>query len=310
MNKLGKLEKVPLRGYWKSEPRNFTTWLSERDNLDLLGDTIGISIETEQIEASAGDFNADILAKDEDGNYVIIENQLEETDHKHLGQIITYASVKEAKTIVWIARKFRDEHRKAVEWLNEHTDDEINIFAIEIELWKIGNSDCAAKFSIVEKPNEWVKILKKSQKTNETSETELKRLNFWAGLKDYAVENNIKYFTHKASKDHWFNISMGISGSYLSLTISFQNNKITCSFWIDDDKEFFDSLESNKNDIEKDLGYKLNWDRKPNKKASCIIIEKTNDFSIGENEMAYKWLTEKVIEFKKVFGDYIKKINV
>jgi hypothetical protein len=307
MNKFGRLEEVPLRDYWKNEPQNFTKWLSEKENLDLLGKTIGISLETEQTEAEVGDFYADILAKDENGNYVIIENQLETTDHTHLGQIIAYASGKEAKTIVWIAKKFRDEFKKAIEWLNEHTDDDINFFAIEIELWKIGNSDPAPKFAIVEQPNEWAKVFKKTRNVKETSETELKRLEFWTGLKDYALENKINFFTHKPSKDHWYNISMGISGAYISLTALIQTNKITCSFWIDDNKELFDNLESYKNDIEKDLGYSLNWDRKSdNKKASCIIIDKQNDFTNEDNNDAYEWLIEKAIQFQNTFGNYWK----
>ena len=310
MNKLGILEEVPLRDYWKSEPNDFTKWLAKKENLDLLGKTIGISLETDQTEAAVGDFSADILAKDEDGNYVIIENQLEATNHTHLGQIIAYASGKEAKTIVWIAKKFRDEFKKAIEWLNLHTDDDINFFAIEIELWKIGNSDPAPKFSVVEQPNEWAKVFK-TRNTKETSETELKRLEFWTGLKDYAIENKITFFTHKPSKEHWYNIAMGISGAYISLTILIQNNKITCSFWIDDDKQLFDALESYKKDIERDLGYSLTWDRKPDhKKASCIITDKPNDFTNDDNNMAYKWLIEKATEFRKVFGDYLKKLSL
>lgn len=310
MEKLGKLEKVSLREYWKNEAKDFTIWLSEKENLDLLGDTIGISIETSQIEASVGDFNADILATDEDGNYVIIENQLEETDHKHLGQIITYASGKEAKTIVWIAKKFRDEHKKAIEWLNEHTDDDISFFGIEIELWKIGKSELAPKFSIIEKPNEWAKVVKNT-KTKETTETQLKRLDFWAGLKEYANENNIAIFTQKPSKDHWYNVAIGTSGVYLSLTAQIYYNKITCSLYIHNDKKIFDNLEEYKNDIERDLNISLIWNRKAeNTKSSSIIIEKSYDFNNEDSNTAYKWLTENAVEFKKVFVNYLNKINL
>ena len=202
MTKFGRLEEVSLRDYWKSEPRNFTKWLSEKENIELLGEEIEIDLELIQTEANVGAFSADILAKDGNGNYVIIENQLEKTDHDHLGKIITYASGKEAKTIVWIAKKFSEEHKKAIEWLNEHTDDDINFFAIEIELWKIGNSDPAPKFSIVEKPNEWAKIIKSKENVKESNDTQIKRLEFWTGLKEYANENNIHIFTQKPPKDH------------------------------------------------------------------------------------------------------------
>lgn len=310
MNKLSRLEEVPLREYWKSEPENFTNWLSQKENLDLLGDTIGISLEIEQREASVGNFFADILAKDGNGNYVIIENQLEATDHTHLGQIIAYASGKDAKTIIWIAKKFRDEYKKAIEWLNEHTDDDISFFAVEIELWKIGNSELAPKFSIIEKPNEWAKVIKNTITTKETTETELKRLDFWTGLKEFANEKNVTIFTQKPSKDHWYNIAIGTSGVCLSLTAQVYYNKITCSFHIFDNKKIFDDLESYKNDIEKDLGYSLIWNRKAeNTKSSSIIIEKSYDFKNEDCNIAYDWLTERAVEFKKIFVEYFNKIN-
>jgi len=312
MNKFGRLEEVSLRDHWKNEALNFTNWLAEKENLELLGKTIGISLEIEQREAAVGSFYADILAKDGNGNYVIIENQLEATDHSHLGQIIAYASGKDAKTIVWIAKKFRDEFRKAIEWLNQHTDDDINFFAIEIELWKIGDSAPAPKFSIIEKPNEWAKIIKDTGniKGKTKTETELKRLDFWTGLIEYANENNISIFTQKSSKDHWYNVAIGTSGVWVSLTVLFSNNKITCGFYIFDDKKLYDDLESLKNEIEKEMGYPLIWDRKQdNVKASCIFIEKTIDFKNEDNKIAYKWMTDNAVIFRKVFTNYLNKIN-
>ena len=310
MNKLGRFIEVPLREQWKNEAIDFTNWLSEKENLDLLGDAIGISLEMEQREAAVGNYYIDILAKDENGDYVIIENQLEATDHSHLGQIITYASGKNAKTIVWIAKKFRDEFKKAIEWLNEYTDDEINFFAIEIELWKIGNSEPAPRFSIVEQPNEWAKVFKNTRTTKDTTETQIKRLDFWTGLKEYANECNISIFTQKPSKDHWYNVAIGTSGVCLSLTAQIYYNKITCSFHIFDDKKIFDDLEVYKKDIENELGYSLTWNRKAdNTKSSSIIIEKSYDFKNEDCKIAYKWLTEKAKEFKEIFVNYLKRIN-
>ena len=312
MNKFGRLETVSLRDHWKNEATNFTNWLAEKESLDLLGETIGISLEIEEREAAVGSFYADILAKDENGDYVIIENQLEATDHSHLGQIIAYASGKEAKTIVWIAKKFRDEFRKAIEWLNQHTDDDINFFAIEIELWKIGDSVPAPKFSIIEKPNEWAKIIKDTGKIKgkTITETELKRLDFWANLIDYATENNISIFTQKPSKDHWYNVPIGTSGVYLSLTVLFSNNKITCSFYIYDNKALYDNLETYKNEIENDFGHSLIWNRKQdNVKSASIYIEKEIDFEEDVDNVAYKWMTDNAVEFKKIFVKYLKKIN-
>ena len=142
----------------------------------LLSETIGLDITTVQVEDNVGDFNVDIYAIDEtSGKRIIIENQLEKTNHDHLGKIITYDSGKDANYIVWIVKKARNEHRQAIDWLNEHTDSELNFFLIEMELWKIGNSDVAPKFQIICQPNDWTKMVKETYGTGETTELKTKR---------------------------------------------------------------------------------------------------------------------------------------
>ena len=147
MAKLGKLEKVKdLRSVWKHEANDFTNWLSKEENLNTLSEEIGINIELISTEAKTGSFSTDILAVEANtDNKIIIENQLEATNHDHLGKIITYASGHDAKTIIWIVKEAREEHRQAIDWLNEHTDEEINIFLCRIELWKIGDSEKPSK---------------------------------------------------------------------------------------------------------------------------------------------------------------------
>jgi len=132
-NNLGRLEAVDLRNIWTSEAGEFTPWLAEENNLALLGETIGIELELEAQEKNVGPFRADILCKDTaNGHWVLIENQLERTDHTHLGQLMTYAAGLKAVTIVWIAHHFTEEHRAALDWLNEITDDRFNFFGLEI----------------------------------------------------------------------------------------------------------------------------------------------------------------------------------
>lgn len=156
MNKLGKLEKVNLRDIWANEEYDFSVWLSKEENLKELSNTVGIDIILEERESAVGKYSVDIYGK-EDGTdrKVVIENQLEDSNHDHLGKIITYASGKDAKTIIWIVKRARDEHRQAIEWLNAHTDEEVGFFLLEIELWKIGDSAPAPKFNVVSKPNDW-----------------------------------------------------------------------------------------------------------------------------------------------------------
>lgn len=162
--KLGKLEQITdLRSVWKHEAKDFTPWLAKEENLEILSEAVGIDIVVEEQESNVGDFSVDLFATEEGtGRRIIIENQLEETNHDHLGKIITYASGKEAEVIIWIVRKARDEHKQAIEWLNQHTDDKFEFFLIEIELWKINDSEPAPKFNIVERPNTWAKAMKKT----------------------------------------------------------------------------------------------------------------------------------------------------
>src|SRR5215831_18862134 len=153
---LGRLERVELRDIWLSEASDFTPWLARKENLDILGETLGIDLELEAQERPVGPFRADILCKDiGTDRWVLIENQLERTDHVHLGQLLTYASGLEAVTIVWIAARFTEEHRSTLDWLNRITDESFRFFGLEVELWRIGTSPAAPKFNIVSKPNEW-----------------------------------------------------------------------------------------------------------------------------------------------------------
>src|SRR6476646_8369797 len=147
---LGRLERVDLREVWPTEDGDFTPWLARPENIELLGDAIGLDLEVEAQEKEVGPFRADILCKDTATNaWVLIENQLERTDHSHLGQLLTYAAGLRAVTIVWIATRFTDEHRAAIDWLNEVTAEELNFFALEIEAWRIGNSAAAPKFNVI-----------------------------------------------------------------------------------------------------------------------------------------------------------------
>ena len=167
---LGTIKKIDdLRSVWPHEAHDFSKWLAKEENLTLLSETIGIDIVLEELESAVGGFNVDLYATEEGtGRKIIIENQLEDTNHDHLGKIITYASGKGAEVIVWIVKRARDEHRLAVEWLNQHTDSNIGIFLLEIELWQINDSPYAPKFNIVERPNDWAKSVKAVEGVSDT----------------------------------------------------------------------------------------------------------------------------------------------
>ena len=151
--KLGRLEEVDVRKLWSHEQYDFSNWLAKEENIDLLNEALGLTLVDIEKEVYVGSYRCDLVASDETtGQKIIIENQLEQSNHDHLGKVITYASGLDAKVIVWIVKDAREEHRSAVEWLNNNTNKEINFFLIEIHAYKIGDSLYAPKFEIVEKP--------------------------------------------------------------------------------------------------------------------------------------------------------------
>jgi hypothetical protein len=153
MTKLGKLTKVNPRDVWAHKARNFTPWL--RRNIDLLKEAVGLELDPVETESPVGDYAVDLYAKDlNTGRWVIIENQLERTDHGHLGQLMAYAAGKEAGVVIWISPKFRDEHKQTLDWLNQITDDSVSFFGIELELLQIDDSLPAPYLKVVAQPSE------------------------------------------------------------------------------------------------------------------------------------------------------------
>jgi hypothetical protein len=185
LSEFGRLTKVPLREGWLSEPQDFTPWMADPENLSLLGDAIGIELSLEAREKPVGPFRADLLCRDAaDGTIILIENQLERSDHLHLGQIITYAAGLQAVTIVWVAERFTEEHRAACDWLNQITGPEFRVFALEVELWRIGDSRPAPKFNVRAQPNDWVKTTASTKQTGEIDTSKAWIVPYWEALLD------------------------------------------------------------------------------------------------------------------------------
>ncbi len=270
---LGKLEKIELRNIWTSESEHFTPWLAREDNLKLLGDTIGIELELEAQEKNVGPFRADILCKDTaTDHWVLIENQLEKTAHIHLGQLPTYASGLKAVTIVWIARKFTEEHRATLDWLNEITDDHFNFFGLEVELWRISNSPVAPKFNIVSKPNDWSKTVTVGAtelRNTALMDKKILQRDFWDAFTDYVKEHNSNIKTTKPLPHNYMTTAIGRSGMKLSAVASlwdsaaesFSSHELRAEFVLDDknSKNYFEQLEWLLNKLE--LFYKVFADR-------------------------------------------------
>ncbi len=265
--KLGQLNKVDLRTVWASESSDFTPWLAKSENLKLLGDAIGIELELESTEKEVGSFSADILCKDTStGDWVVIENQLEKTDHKHLGQVFTYAAGLKASTMVWVTARFTDEHRAALDWLNEITDERVNFFGLEVELWQIGDSPIAPKFNVVSKPNDWSRdiVAGASGKRSELSESKKLQLRFWSAFREYVLERETSIKPTKALPQNWMNIGIGRSGfnlsavasMYDSQTNSYNRQEIRAELVITGSKStiYYKALQAPVDEIEADFG--------------------------------------------------------
>jgi hypothetical protein len=309
---LSKLRKVDLRDVWGHEAIDFTTWLAKPENLDLLSEEIGIEIKLTKVEANVGNFRVDILAEEESsGRIIIIENQLEDTNHDHLGKIITYASGYNAEIIIWVVRNVREEHQRAIEWLNEHTDEKTFFFLIKIELWQIEGSNPAPKFDIIVSPNEWAKAFKASPTgSGELTDTKLQQLDFWTKFKDYVRRHGAgANFGHSPRAQHWFNVSIGSSDAHVGLTVDTRKNLLGCEIYISKNKDLFRFMLERQTQIEEEIGEHTEWVDAPI--ASRIIIRKevSDIFDEAEAENYYAWLFQKTILFQKVFGQYIREFK-
>lgn len=273
---ISRLTKVPLRELWKHEARSFTVWLA--DNLDFLSETLGYKLTLESREIAAGAFSADIRAEDPNGNFVIIENQLERTDHDHLGKLITYMSNLEAKTAVWITSEPRPEHERAVHWLNETLPANTAFYLIKVEAYRIGNSDAAPLFSIVAGPNPETKEIGEQKK--ELAERHVQRLEFWKQLLELSKTKTSVFSNRSPGTKSWVSTSAGRKGCTFAYVINMDSSMI--EMYIDtgdgdENKALFEKLFAQREKIEKIFGQPLLWHRLDERRASrvrYIISEK------------------------------------
>lgn len=267
---LGKLKEVDIRKVWQHEQYDFSNWLSKDDNINQLGDTLNLSLTDVETEKFVGSYRCDIICKDEiTGKNVLIENQLEPTNHDHLGKIITYASGLDASVIIWIVESAKEEHSSAIEWLNKHTDEDVSFFLIEVHAYTIGDSKPAPYFKIIQQPNDFVKQVKNISKNTELNDSQSNRLEFWNRFNDMLDKMGRPFNKRKATADHWYSVAVGSSQCHISIDLVNREHKIRISMWIPNNKELYDTFYLNKDSIEKSLGYLISWDKLEGKKAAC-----------------------------------------
>jgi len=319
MVNMGRLEPVNLREAWMNEARDFTPWLAQELNLKLLMDTIGLEdFEFDSIERKigAGAYRADIVCRDTvSDSLILIENQLEPTDHLHLGQILTYAAGLKAVTVVWVAAKFTDDHRAALDWLNDVTDENINFFGLEIELWRIADSPIAPKFNIVSQPNDWTRAIAASRQAVDSEITPVKQmqLEYWTGFAGYLKQHNSTIRTRKPRPQHWMNFSIGRSRFRLSAFMNTQAKRLGIQLAMTGPlaKPHFFLLQEDKDAINAELQEPVQWRELPAKAQSDITLrnEQFDPNRRDQWEDQFEWLRAKLEKFHRVFAHRVKALD-
>jgi hypothetical protein len=307
---LSTLDRIDPRTVWPSEARDFTPWLAE--NIGKLGEVLGLELEATETEAAVGEFSVDILAKDlATDEMVIIENQYGQTNHEHLGKLLTYAGGFDAVALIWIAEAVRDEHRQALEWMNERTDEHTSVFAVELEVLRIANSPPAPNFKIVVAPNKWQKTARASSKgPSEKGEAYRK---YFQSLIDELREKHHFTGARTASAQNWYSFSSGISGITYSSSFA-QGKRARAEVYVDrgnleENKKLFDWLKQKKDSIEKSFGSELTWERLDGKRASRIANYRPGSIEDSEATLVEirSWAIQQLLQFKKTFEALLKE---
>jgi hypothetical protein len=306
--KIGKLEKVDLREIWKNEAKDFTCWIE--DNISHLSDFLGFELEVIEREKKVGSFSIDLLAQTDNGEKVIIENQLEKTDHTHLGQIITYFTNLDAKYVIWIAREIRQEHATAINWLNEFTG--ISFYLIQVEAYKIGNSAPAPYFKLVCKPDETMKAI--GQDIKDFSEREKFNIHFWETMMEKCKGRLNHFCNKKASRYHYHSGASGKSGLQFVFVITGKSYGLELYIDVGDGDEnlsYLKQLEKHKTQIEKEFEHSLSWQELEEKRACRIRFQIKNE---SITEVDWKKAQDEMIicmeKFENVFRPKIKDLKL
>jgi len=309
------LSRESVREYWSDEARDFTPWLAEQIDSEKpseIEDVIQLDLNLRGTEQSVGRYNLDILAEAEDGRTVVIENQLDNSDHDHLGKCLAYASGIDADVVIWISAKFNDEHTDTFQWLNENTQEGVDLFALRLEVWRIGESDPAVKFTAVEEPSEWKD---QAQRSTELTDTKKLYLEFWTGFRDAIEEADPPLSPRKPFPENWYNNPIGRSGMKLQFKVSVQDNFAAAQFVINDNPEAFEALREDAEVIKSHIRGDLEWhpiEDSPNR-SNRSRVAVTRDIDLEDKDqwpVYHDWLLQRGRELHEAFSDRVRKLSV
>ncbi len=311
---LGILRPVDARTMWPHEAADFTPWLAHPENIQRLGDAIGLELEVEHTEVAVGPFAADILARETAaGTYVVIENQLNRTDHDHLGKSLTYAAALGAKTVVWVATQFTDEHRKTLDWLNDNSIEDLSFFGVQVELWAIDESKPAVRFNVVSRPTELLRSAKVAANA-ELTPTRRLQLEWWTAFRDALMVAKAIPSAQSPRGQYWYNIALGKTGYHLSATANVDEGVIGVRVYMmhryGGDVALSQLLES-RAEIEQAVGEMLTWNPNPEASDKVIVLNRKADIRIKDQWPGHlSWMVDAVVRLRKVFAPRIKGLQL
>lgn len=310
---LGQMRRVSVRDVWKHEEQEFTPWIANDENFAQLAIALGLELEVEGVEVPVGPFSADILARDTNGKVVVIENQLGKTDHDHLGKVLTYAATLNASAVVWIAERFTDEHRKAFEWLNDHTSEELGLYAVEVALWRIDQSKPAVQFNVLSQPSEIIRKATAAKSAGLMTDTKQLQLEFWSEIRDALLERKVVSSAQSPRPRYWYDIGLGRSNIHLSAIASPSDRRIGLRVYINNSVAgvALPQLEADRTAIEKEIGEPLKWNANPESRDKTIVLDRPADLYDRNKRPQYvAWLVDCVAKFKKTFEPRVKKLDL
>lgn len=316
MEQFESLEPQDVREYWEHEDRDFTPWLAneiESEEVSKLEDSLGLDLEVIQREKQVGKYNVDIFAQVvDDGRKVIIENQLSSSDHDHLGKAIAYAAGVDADIIVWIAPEFNDEHRDAVQWMNENSREGVDLFGIRLEVWRIADSPPADHFNPLEEPSEWKEKAKRTE--GELSETKQLQEEFWTEFRGRIREEQTPLRARKPKPRHYFSNPIGKSGYHISFAFYSKPNELRLELIIEDDEDAFWELKSEETTFEGELDAEMYWEEpqetRGGKMRSHIGAKRDADINEREEWPGYfDWMLTMGERFHEVFPQRLRQFD-
>jgi hypothetical protein len=299
---LGTIQVVNVRNVWTSESEDFTPWLAEPANIALLSQAIGVDLDVQAVEKRVGAFRADILCKDDSGKLVLIENQLERSDHGHLGQLLTYATGLDTATIVWITPEFTDEHRAAIDWFNRITETDFSFFAVKLELWSVSDSLPAPKFSVVAAPNNWNRSVRRAEREVEATRTEAAEMRF-EYLKTFLSKLRLNDLSIAAPRPNsQSNLRFILDGNRFWITVYAGTSRKRIGVFVRGSAEYYAAIQADRSRIEAQLPDATWEDTDP---WSIGLSRPADPACVDDWDSQHEWLAAGLERLMKVFKPFV-----